>query len=494
MASLLFIMQACACGQSSLYIDTEKNASVTTPQDAIQQENTVSIIQEATRAAHCPQSFRESAASSSHASGLPNDTKGVSIAKDNKSNKQRSAAAIANRKRKRAVHSPMPTKPLTRFKKMESVIDRDIHDFFGCEIIQNIAKAGLRADYIGQLSQLKSALESSVPEARLKAIGAMHRLAKEACFLMPEVLGLFLGACKDTHTGVVMMAVGMLPELTKAVSGHAEGVTKVLITACKDADQYVRSAATSALSKLVEVSPTKAVFSALLAVCKDDSFYVREAAIRALGELLKATPIHAQAALQALQALQALLTACKDDIGYIRSAAVSALGKLVTAAPAHAEDVLKVLLKTACRDNEFYVRRTAAIVLGQLVKANADYAESVLKELFAACKDTAWHVREVAVNALSDLITVAPAHAEATLQVLLAACKDTVPDVRSTAVRTLGELVKSTPAYARVSLEALQEASEDERQDLRGTARYVAKSVLEDVKRIIDSGVVSVEK
>ncbi|MEL6152959.1 MAG: sister chromatid cohesion protein PDS5, partial [Bacteroidota bacterium] len=482
--ALLFILHACTHNGATLGMEAESKASRPTSEATPQEVDMATIATQAT----APADVSAGEASGSQVLGRLSDMRGASSAKDNKSNKQGLAAAIANRKRKRTVHSPMPTKPLTRFKKMESVIDRDIHDFFGCEIIQNIVKAGLRADYIGQLSQLKSALKSSVPEARLKAISAMHRLAKEACFLMPEVLGLLLGACKDTHTGIVMMAAGMLPELTKAVSGHTEGITKMLITACKDADQYVRSAATSALSKLVEVSPTKAVFSALLAVCKDDSFYVREAAIRALGELLKATPIHAQAA------LRALLTACKDDIGYIRSAAVSALGKLITAAPAHAEDVLKVLLETACSDNEFYVRRTAAIVLGQLVKANADYAESVLKELFAACKDTAWHVREVAVNTLSDLITVAPAHAEATLQVLLTACKDTVPDVRSTAVRTLGELVKSTPAYVRVSLRALQEASEDERQDLRGTARHVAKSVLEDVKRIIDSGVVSVEK
>ncbi|MEL6153163.1 MAG: hypothetical protein AAFQ78_04005, partial [Bacteroidota bacterium] len=157
------------------------------------------------------------------------------------------------KKQAKALHL-IRIKPLSRFEKMQSVIDRDMGIHAGnSDIIQSLVKAGLRKDYEAQFAQLRSKLnsKSSSTETRHEVIEAMGKLVREADFLAPDMLDLLLEACSDLR---------------------------------------VRSAAFSALVELAKADPSQATLEALVKAAGDDDREVRYAAAKALGALAKADP------------------------------------------------------------------------------------------------------------------------------------------------------------------------------------------------------------
>ncbi|MEL6153172.1 MAG: HEAT repeat domain-containing protein, partial [Bacteroidota bacterium] len=108
-------------------------------------------------------------------------------------------------------------------------------------------KAGLKADYTAQLSQLKSELNSASADTRsdvytrCEAVEAMGKLVQDACFLAPEMLNLFLEAFKD-HNGRVRYAAALaLGELVKAEPSLAPKALEALVKAAAASRTMIHS-------------------------------------------------------------------------------------------------------------------------------------------------------------------------------------------------------------------------------------------------------------
>ncbi|MEL6153066.1 MAG: sister chromatid cohesion protein PDS5, partial [Bacteroidota bacterium] len=182
------------------------------------------------------------------------------------------ALVTATAKKQAKVPHPIRIKPLSRFEKLESVIDRDLGIHAGnSDIIQTLVKAGLKKDYEAQLAQLKSKLNSASYYARLKAVEAMGKLVQDACFLAPEMLETLLQATRDPEYNVREAAASALREIAKASPSLATKTLEALLKAAEDSDKWVRSGAASALGELAKVAPSHApkVLEALLKAAGD---------------------------------------------------------------------------------------------------------------------------------------------------------------------------------------------------------------------------------
>ncbi|MEL6539745.1 MAG: hypothetical protein AAFP93_03175, partial [Bacteroidota bacterium] len=140
------------------------------------------------------------------------------------------ALVTATAKKQDKVLNPIRIKPLSRFEKMQRVIDRDLGIHAGnSDILQKLVKAGLKADFTAQLAQLKSTLGNKALscKTRREIIRAMGELVQDACFLASDMLELLLEVCKDSNWLVSEAVVRTLGELAKAAPSQATLVALV---------------------------------------------------------------------------------------------------------------------------------------------------------------------------------------------------------------------------------------------------------------------------
>jgi HEAT repeat protein len=199
----------------------------------------------------------------------------------------------------------------------------------------------------------------------------------------PEALAALKAAAKDEDTSVRKVATWAC----YVIFGNANKEdVPTLLTALKDPDRYVRSAAACALGKVGSLSPD--TLAALKTAAKDEDTSVREAVTDAWQRLLsQATK----------EDLPALLTALKDPERSLRIAAARALGKVGSLSP----DTLAALL-TALKDPDRYVRIAAARALGTVGKLRPLSPET-LTALKSAAKDEDALVRQTATEVWESL-------------------------------------------------------------------------------------------
>ncbi|MBM4429943.1 MAG: NACHT domain-containing protein, partial [Chloroflexi bacterium] len=264
-------------------------------------------------------------------------------------------------------------------------------------------------------------------------------------------------------------------------TAYEEDVVKLLLTALRDTDSSVRSAAVQALGWCGQATPE--VVTALLAALQDKDWDVRSTAAEALGRVRQATPEVVTALLAALrdedlsvqyaaagvlerfgqatpEVVTALLAALQDKNLSVQYVATGVLERLGQATPG----VVMVLL-AALWDEDRYVRSTAAEVLGRVGQATPE----VLMALLAALRDEDLSVQYAAAEALGRVGQATPE----VLMALLAALRDEDWDVRYAAAMALGRLGQATPDVVMVLLAALR--------DEDWNVRYTAAEVLEQL-------------
>ncbi len=315
----------------------------------------------------------------------------------------------------------------------------------------------------------ENVLVQRLSQPKVSKVRIINTLGRRPTLLTDTALVL-LSALKDEDSDVRSAAARALGN-QQALSAEA---MLALLSALKDEDSDVRSAAARALGNQQALSADAML--ALASALKDKNRWVRSAAASALGnqQALSADAMLALASAlkdekrwvrsaaarmlgnqQALSAdaMLALLSALKDEDSGVRSAAARALGNQ----QALSADAM-LALASALKDKNRWVRSAAARALGNQQALSAD----AMLALLSALKDEDWQVRSAAARALGNQQALS---AEAMLA-LLSALKDEDRDVRSAAARALG----NQQALSAEAMLALLSALKDEDWQVRSAA------------------------
>ncbi len=239
-------------------------------------------------------------------------------------------------------------------------------------------------------------------EGVIKTLAARPALSTEAILIL-------VSALKDEDSKVRSAAAGALSNQREL----SADVNLALVSALKDEDRYVRSAAAGALGKQRELSAD--VILVLASALKDADSNVRSAAADVLGNQRKLSS----------DVILSLASALKDEDNNVSLAAEDALGKQRELS----SDVI-LSLASALKDEDWEVRSAVEDTLGNQRELSAD----AVLVLVPALKDADKYIRSAAAVALGNQRELSAD----VISSLASALKDADMGVRSAAAGTLG--------------------------------------------------------